>query len=92
MFIEVENLGIYRNDEDKFKADFKYEDEIYKGFSITDPEYKNRERTFTKAMILITLPEAPYKRYGHELYYKFVAAVYPLESADKSYDIDFYKI
>jgi len=43
-------------------------------------------------MILITLPDAPYKRYGHELYYKFVAAVYPLESADKSYDIDFYKI
>ena len=36
--------------------------------------------------------EASYKKYGNDLYYKFVCAVYPLKNSIKSYDMDCYKI
>jgi hypothetical protein len=92
LFVEVDNLYIYQNDEDKCKVDFMYKNEVYKGFSITDPEYKTKEKKFAKAIILVSLPDAPYKRYGHELYYKFIGAVYPLDTSEKSCEIDSYKI
>lgn len=64
----------------------------YKGFSITDPKFKLRNRKISKSFIAVSLPEIPYKKYGNDLYYKFVCAVYPLKNSTKPYDVDCYKI
>lgn len=91
-FVAIDDLIIYRNDEDKHKVDFIYNDQLYKGFSITDPEFKARERKIAKAIILVSLPDAPYARYGHELYYKFICAVYPIK-VQKGFDpLDCFRI
>jgi hypothetical protein len=76
MFAEVEELRIYRNGENKYKADFLYKGNEYKGFSITDPKFMNCERKIERAKLLLSLPNAPYNRYGHDLFYKFICAVY----------------
>ena len=91
LFVEIEDLHVHLNDEEKYKADFTYKNQKYEGFSITDPEYKIKARKISKAIILISLPNAPYSRYGHNLYYKFICAVYPI-NPQKSYEFDCYKI
>ncbi|MCL1880553.1 MAG: hypothetical protein FWF76_00050 [Oscillospiraceae bacterium] len=60
VFAEVDNLRIYRNCEDKYKADFMYRGNEYKGFSITDPKFLNCERKIESAKLLFSLPDAPY--------------------------------
>jgi len=92
LFVEVDDLRIYLNDEEKYKADFLYNGQAYEGFSITDPAFKTKEQKSAKAAILVSLPNAPYNRYGHELYYKFICAVYPIKNSKKSCELDFYKI
>ena len=92
LLVEVDDLQIYQNDEDKFKADFTYNNQAYKKFSITDPKFKTRERKIPKAIVLISLPDTPYTRYGHELYYKFISAVYPIKDTEKSFVFDCYRI
>jgi hypothetical protein len=78
ILVYTENLKIHKNDEDKFKAEFTYNGEHYEGFSLIDSEYKKKERSIKKAFILVSLPNIPYAKYGLDLYYKFIAAVYPL--------------
>ncbi|MBQ6143675.1 MAG: hypothetical protein IJI84_04265 [Clostridia bacterium] len=92
LFIEVTDLFIYENEEGKYKCDFIYNNSSYKSFSITDPKFKLRNRKISKSFIAVSLPEIPYKKYGNDLYYKFVCAVYPLKNSTKSYDVDCYKI
>ena len=92
LFIEVTDLFIYENEEGKHKCDFIYKNSSYKGFGITDPKFKLRNRKISKYFIAVSLPEIPYKKYGNDLYYKFVCAVYPLKNSVKSYDMDCYKI
>jgi len=86
LFAEVSDLHIYENDEDKTKADFVFRGVTHKGFSITDPAFKTRERRIKKAALLFSLPDVAYTRYGNELYYKFICAVYPLKAAEKGLD------
>ena len=88
LFVEVTDLFIYENEEGKHKCDFIYNNSSYKGFSITDPKFKLRNRKISKSFIAVSLPEIPYKKYGNDLYYKFVCAVYPLKNFAKSYDVD----
>jgi len=76
LLADVEDLQIYRNNEDKYKADFLYKNHEYKGFSITDPKFLHGTRRIEKARLLFSLPDAPYSRYGLELFYKFICAVY----------------
>lgn len=92
LFVEVTDLNIYKDDEDKHKCDFTYNNHDYRGFSLTDPKFKLKNRKISKAAILVSLPDSPYNKYGNELYYKFVCAVYPLKNSVKSYDMDCYKI
>lgn len=92
LFIEVTDLFLYENEEGKHKCDFIYNNISYKGFSITDPKFKLRKRKISSSFIAVSLPEFPYKKYGNDLYYKFVCAVYPLKNSTKSYDMDCYKI
>ena len=92
LFIEVTDLFLYENEEGKHKCDFIYNNISYKGFSITDPKFKLRKRKISSSFISVSLPEFPYKKYGNDLYYKFVCAVYPLKNSTKSYDMDCYKI
>lgn len=92
LFVEVNDLHIYENDEGKYKCDFTYNNQNYERFSITDPEFKLKIRKISKAVILVSLPDTSYNKYGKELYYKFVCAVYPLEDPKKSYEFDCYKI
>ena len=92
LFVEVSNLHIYQNNEGKYKCDFAYNNQNYKSFSITDSEFKLKSRKIYKAVILVSLPDAPYNRYGNELYYKFICAIYPLVNSKKAYEIDCYKI
>ena len=92
LLVEVTDLHIYKNNEGKYKCDFNYNNHNYKGFSVTDPEFKLKNQKISKAIILVSLPDSPYNRYGSELYYKFVCAVYPLQNHKKSYLFDCYKI
>ena len=92
LFIEVTDLFLYENEEGKHKCDFIYNNISYKGFSITDPKFKLRKRKISSSFIAVSLPEIPYKKYGNDLYYKFVCAVYPLKNHAKSYNMDCYKI
>ena len=92
LFVEINDLHIHLNDEEKYKADFTYKNQTYEGFSITDPEYKTKERKISKAVVLVSLPDTPYNRYGSNLYYKFICAVYPLGNSQKSHDLDCYMI
>ena len=92
LFVEITNLFVYENEEGKHKCDFTYNSNNYKGFSITDPKFKLRNRKISKAFIAVSLPEGSYKKYGNDLYYKFVCAVYPLKNSAKLCDVDCYKI
>ena len=92
LFVEIADLFIYENDEGKHKCDFTYNNNNYKGFSITDPKFKLKNKKISKSLLGVSLPEIPYKKYGNDLYYKFVCAVYPLRDSVKSYDMDFYMI
>lgn len=92
LFVEIDDLHIYQNNEEKFKADFFYRNQLYEAFSITDPEFKTKERKIKEAVILVSLPDTPYKRYGNDIYYKFIAAVYPIKTTEKSCELDCYKI
>ena len=92
MFAEVSDLHIYENDEEKMKADFIFRGIEYKGFSITDPAFKTRERRIKRAALLFSLPDVAYTRYGNELYYKFICAVYPLKAAEKAFELNCYRI
>lgn len=92
LFVEVSELLIYENKEGKHKCDFIYNNNNYKGFSMTDPEFKFRNKRISEALIWVSLPNAPYNKYGNDLYYKFVCAVYPVKDSKKSHNIDCYKI
>lgn len=92
LFVEITDLFIYENDEGKHKCDFTYNNNTYKGFSITDPKFKLKNKGISKCLVAVSLPEVPYKKYGNDLYYKFVCAVYPLKNFTKSYNVDCYKI
>lgn len=92
LFVEANFLHIYENAECKYKCNFTYNNHDYKELSITDPKFKLKSRKISKAAILVSLPDAPYNRYGNELYYKFICAVYPIENSKKLYEIDCYKI
>ena len=90
LFVEITDLSIYENDEGKHKCDFTYNNNNYKGFSITDPKFKLKNKKISKCFVAVSLPEVPYKKYGNDLYYKFVCAVYPLKNSIKSYGMDCY--
>ncbi len=92
LFVEVTDLFIYENDEGKHKCDFTYNNSNYKGFSITDPKFKLKNKKISKSLLGVSLPEVPYRKYGNNLYYKFVCTVYPLGGSIKSYDMDCYMI
>lgn len=92
LFVEITDLFIYENDEGKHKCDFTYNNNNYKGFSITDTKFKLKNKKISKCLVAVSLPEIPYKKYGNDLYYKFVCAVYPLKNSIKSYGIDCYMI
>lgn len=92
LFVEIDDLFIYENDEGKYKCDFTYNNNNYKGFSITDPKFKLKNKKISKSLLGVSLPEVPYRKYGNNLYYKFVCTVYPLRDSVKSYDMDCHMI
>lgn len=91
LFLEITDLFIYENNEGKHKCDFTYNNN-YKGFSITDPKFKFKNKKISISLLGVSLPEVPYRKYSNNLYYKFVYAVYPLRDSIKSYDMDCYVI
>lgn len=91
VFAQVDNLHIYENDEEKIKADFWLGGVEHKGFSITDPEFKSKAKKINSAMALFSLPDIPYARYGHELYYKFICAINVGEKSLDCYRLQFRK-
>ncbi len=92
LFVEVNDLFIYENEEGKYKCDFTYNNNNYKSFSITDPKFKFKNKKISNSLVAISLPEISYKKYGNDLYYKFICAVYPLKNSVKFYGMDCYVI
>ncbi|MCL2546904.1 MAG: hypothetical protein FWE06_06885 [Oscillospiraceae bacterium] len=88
LLVAVDDLTIYKNDEDKYKANFTYNGQSYEGFSVTDPDFKKRKRKMAKAFILVSLPNSPYGKYGQDLFYKYICAVYPIDNLIKTRNID----
>lgn len=69
---EVEDLKVYKNECDKWKADFRYNLQPYTGISMTDPKYFD-DFSAESAYIVVSMPHKDYN--GH--YYKFVAKIFP---------------
>jgi len=79
--VSVNDFEIYQHSEGTYKASFICNSIKYKDISVTDPEYMRRACKLKRATIIATLPGTPFSKYGRDLYYKFVCAVYPLDSA-----------
>ena len=74
--IHVQDLTIYKNEIGKTKADFKYLNNKYNMYSVTDPKYYFYDSIdIESAYIIISMPYSDY----NEKYYKFIAAVYELD-------------
>ena len=58
------------------KAAFYYRGKSFKYVSVTDPDYKGIEQTLEEAYLVISIPTDDYDGYG---YFKFIAAIYPIE-------------
>lgn len=82
IIVRVNNLTIRRTEYNKIKATFEYRGIQYNNMSVTDSDFFNvaiEEPFFTEnAVIVMSIPDAPYEVYGEERYYKFVAKVFPI--------------
>ena len=61
LFLEITDLIIYENNEGKHKCDFTYNNNNYKGFSVTDPKFKLKNKKISKSILGVSLPELPQK-------------------------------
>jgi hypothetical protein len=73
MLVKVSQFKVYKNDKDKYKAQFIYNDVTYTNFSITDNRSK-RLKEYEEAYIVVSLPSVTNGYFG---YFKFIAAIYP---------------
>lgn len=76
--IKVEDLHVFPqefNGEKRTKCSFQYNGGSCKFYSVTDPEYALKETQIKKAYLAVSIPADKYKDKG---YYKFVAAIYPI--------------
>ena len=77
--VKVEDLHVFiqeYNGEKRTKCSFQYNGRPCKFFSVTDPEYALKESFVEDAYLAISIPADKYKDKG---YYKFVAAIYPIQ-------------
>ena len=74
MLVAVQNLRIYKDDRNKYKAEFIYNGIKYENISMTAPDFY-KEAAYKNAYIVVSLPPDTGEYIG---YYKFVAAIYPL--------------
>ena len=58
------------------KASFSYRGKEFKFVSVTDPAYKGVEKVIDQAYLIISIPTDDYDGKG---YFKFIAAIYPIE-------------
>lgn len=76
--IKVKDLHVFPqefNDEKKTKCSFQYNGGWCRFFSVTDPEYALKDAVIGDAYLAVSIPADKYKDKG---YYKFVAAIYPI--------------
>ena len=74
----------------RYKCSFEYNNKIYTNISLTDPAYRDMSQDgmiLENALIVASLPCVPY---NDNLYYKFVAKIFPIEDQTAFY-IDNYK-
>jgi hypothetical protein len=74
--INVEDLAIYRFENENCKVKFKYQGCIYDEIAMTDPNWyakRGSERFVGNAYIVVSLPDNP-------PFLKFIAAIYPPRS------------
>ena len=57
------------------KASFNYNSKAFKFVSVTDPAYKEAEKTIDAAYLVISIPTDDFDGFG---YFKFVASVFPI--------------
>lgn len=77
--VEVSNLRISHPGEHSTKARFTYNGVSYTNMSVTDPNfYDNIDFQYDKALLIVSLPDAPYWVNGEDRYYKFIAKIFPL--------------
>lgn len=89
--ITVEDLVLRktrkRNGDLTTRADFSYRGKLHQDYRVTDFTYDLRERKENEisipcADIILSIPKEDYKRDGFSLgYFKFVAAIFPIECA-----------
>lgn len=73
MLAKVDDFEVYKNENDKIKAQFIYKSRLYANVSVTDPNGYSVKRYGT-VYIVVSIPSHSYETYG---YFKFVAAIYP---------------
>ena len=76
MLVEAKNLRVYKDDKNSYKAAFEYKGTLYEGISMTAPHYY-KEASYSNAYIVVSLPPDTGVYRG---FYKFVAAIYPIEN------------
>jgi hypothetical protein len=77
MLVEVQNLhilGVPKNDRKSYKASFDYNEIHYEDISVTVPQYL-KDCSYPNAYIVISIPPDDG---GYAGFYKFIAAVYPI--------------
>lgn len=75
--IQIKQLDSYGKP--KEKADFTYNNIRYNRISVTDSDYFGYERSFTSAILFLSLAHQPFETTdGEQRYYKFIAKIYPL--------------
>ncbi len=87
-FVIAKNITLYCNDSKRVKAYFYNNNNYYKNFAVTDPEYTDFESQtkyefpvkYEYALLIISLPTENDKwSKEHNQYYKFVAKIFPLK-------------
>ncbi len=84
--VKVRNLKLTKTEYNKIRASFYYKGRRYTDFRVTDPIYEKKlkkmdshEMFIPSADIVFSIPLIPYVNKGRNWgYYKFVAAIYPL--------------
>lgn len=75
MFVQVNNAKIYNGFKNKTKIAFTFNGNTYMDFSVTDPDYYDKEETFPTLNIVFSLPDDNWSK-GHNEYYKFAAKIF----------------
>lgn len=78
LLLQVSNLKVFINSYGKTKANFIYEGEEYKNYSVTDFKYMDKELNINRAYLVVSVGVGfTHMITNKNVHYKLIAAIYP---------------